>query len=825
MTAVNYDDVIAQLQDAGLEVVGGIEVDTHRPVRVREINGDRERRGWYWLQSKIIDGETYVVGAYGVYRGLDAGKTAIKLRRDGKAVRLSEEERAAIHARQAANAARLKAMRKAEAERAAQAAAHVWRAYAPEGDSEYLRRKRVRAHGVRFAPGAGTVAVPMMDAGGKIWGLQIIRGKDRAAGKLEKEYWPRGLLKTGHYHLIGGTPRALVLVAEGYATAATLHEATGHAVAVAFDAGNLLPVAESLSRDYRVRVLVCADDDAVQKCRACKRPTWVADAACDHCGEPHGQANPGVSAARNAAHAVDGAAVVPIFCAARPRDRKGPNDFNDLAALEGEAVVRAQIETVLRSLGWLADAPPAAGALSGGAGHGVDERPAAQSIMGLDSIVERFVLLDDGTGDHLFDTWTRRVVKQKQMVALLAPGVRVDDVKRHPSWTRRACYLDQVGFDPACKDERVVLNTWRGWPRRPKEGRCDVLLDLLMYLCNGEGNGPQVYEWLIRWMAYPLQHPGAKMSSAVIMHGPQGTGKSSVFKALARIYGDGDPYRNYSLILDQKALQDKFNADWDSKLFVLAEEVVNSSDKWQLKNELKEIVSGDRLRINDKFVKAYYQTNRCNIVFLSNEHQPLPLENDDRRHLVVWTPPELDASIYDDVYAEMDAGGIDAFYHHLLSIDLTGFHPKKRPPMTAAKAELIGVSLGSEERFVREWIAGDVALRDDEPLPFCPCGSTDLYSAYQRWCRQQGVARPREMNQFMSSVLKRTGWMKEHKNRLESWSGTVTKRQRFVLPSDADMQEAVRQGGQDWRQKPGESMTSWLSGCFFAFRNALGDAQ
>ena len=79
-----------------------------------------------------------------------------------------------------------------------------------------------------------------------MWGLQLIRGKDRG-NKLEKQYWPKGLNKQGHYHLIGGTPRDILLIAEGYATAATLHAATNHPIAVAFDAGNLQPVATALA--------------------------------------------------------------------------------------------------------------------------------------------------------------------------------------------------------------------------------------------------------------------------------------------------------------------------------------------------------------------------------------------------------------------------------------------------------------------------------------------------------------------------------------------------------------------------------------------------
>jgi putative DNA primase/helicase len=65
--------------------------------------------------------------------------------------------------------------------------------------------------------------------------------------------------------------------------------------------------------------------------------------------------------------------------------------------------------------------------------------------------------------------------------------VRGDDLKRHPVYVERgAYYLDQVGFDPSGKDSGVKLNTWQGWPMKPKAGTCELLLDLLRYLCSGD---------------------------------------------------------------------------------------------------------------------------------------------------------------------------------------------------------------------------------------------------------------------------------------------------------------------------------------------------
>lgn len=791
LTLTNYDDVLDQLQGAGFDL-HDIEVGVRKRAKVAGVS----QKGWYALHEiKLDDGRYALVGAYGWWVGAEKFVENIKLRVDKAAVKLSHEQQAAIKARIADEKRKAEVARRATAEKAAAEAARVWHKYVTEGQCDYLTRKQVGAHGVRFAPGAGTLAIPIRDAGGKLWGLQIIRGKDRAQGKLEKEYFPKGMAKAGGFHLIGHIG-PVVLVAEGYATGATLHQATGLPVAIAFDAGNLLPVAQGIRNAHKrnpPRLLICADDD------------YLTDG------------NPGVKAADNAALAVDGAVAVPQFAA----DRAGKKftDYNDLASLEGEAIVAAQIRARLEALGWAATPISATGTPSGAGftaqGGGENgERPQAQSVMQVDDLVERFIPLDDGKGKCVFDTWTTKIAHIDQVIALLPAGRRRDDIKSHPHYIARgAFYIDQVGFDPSEKDPHVRLNTWRGWPMQPKAGKCELFLEMMQYHCSGEANADRVYWFLLRWMAWPLQHPGAKLTSSIIMHGPQGTGKSMVFKTLAKLYGAGNR-KDYSVVLDQKALADNFNADWEDKLFVLAEEVVTRSEMWQLKNELKELVTGDWIRIRKVFTDAYRQRNQINFAFLSNENQPLPLDNDDRRHLVIYTPPALPEDYYQEVKAELDNGGLEAFYHYLLTLDLTGFHPNMKPPMTEAKQALIALSSPSELRFVNDWIMGDLGL------PVCPCLSSDLYAAYLKWCRLNGEGRPRPSNQFHGAIARQPGWEKKRARVYESlhFSGDAVPRY-LIIPALNLLQAAGKE------MKPAENEARWHTEGYIDFQNKLNAAQ
>jgi putative DNA primase/helicase len=820
VTWINYDDVLAQLHGAGLRdrkaPLQQLEVGTSKPVRCW-VEGDRERRGWYRLYELALSGgDRLIVGSYGVWRGDDNGATKVLLPAMERK-RLDPGQQAAIRASQAEDAKRAEAERQREIQRAAARASAWWRQSIEEGESAYLKKKGLppgRLYGARLSP-AGNLVIPLQDGKSNTYGLQVIYHDPKIKERKgrDKDYAPPGLSKAGKWFQIG-TPHAsggILLVCEGFATGASLHEATGLPVAVAFDAGNLMPVAEQLKKLYRGRakMLFCADDDYLGKCRSCGKLTKVDSPACMHCGNEHGKENTGFKRAQAAALAVDGAWVAPIF-GEQPVDRKGPTDFNDLhvAPAGGLDAVRTQIETFLTASGWRTStwaASRVAAVVSQAGGAGI-ARQAMRSVIPLHEASERFALVYGGKGT-LFD-FDEHVLVPKADVLDILPEHGWRDLRN----TKRVVRLDEVGFDPAGTDTRIVCNLWSGWPTAPKEGKCDILLELLEYLCSEEKNARDIYQWVLKWLAYPIQHPGAKMRTALVFHGPQGAGKNFFFESVMAIYGD------YGRIVDQSAIEDKFN-DWASrKLFLIADEVVARQELFHVKNKLKGLITGDWIRINPKNVAAHDERNHVNLVFLSNEHQPLVLEKGDRRYTVIWTPPTLPQSFYTAVKEEIANGGIAALHHHLATMELGDFDEHSKPPMTQAKQDLIDVSLGSTERFHRDWSAGEI------DHPFCPAGSGDLYLAYQRWCRRGGVSRPREMGQFVSFFAKLPGWRRGMFDRYERTDRTgPTKRWRFIIPSPDDLAAAAKRGGKDYQRPAERSQTEWLTDCYWEFKQSLRD--
>lgn len=830
----NYDHAIAQLTGAGL--ILDREVITDGRIQRWRVDGeDRERRGWSRLREWTSrHGNTYVVGAFGIWHGTDDGYTKIELpESDGKRPALDDEDRRALREAQKSARKAIDERRKQEARQAGRWAAAVWQHCVPATEHDYLARKGIQPNGLRvlesveglaipdlddsnnwrLAQAVGALVVPMHDAASQVCGIQFIYGKGherRAKLGRDKEFWPSGMAMGATFGLIGPLRMSgVLLITEGFATAASLYEATGLSAVYAFSANNLEKVGRELRRKYKpLRLMFCADDD------------YQTDG------------NPGCTAAARATAAIEHSAWChPDFTDADGndcRDGKKLTDFNDLAAMTGVPHLLAdQVHAAIDAAGWQ-DLSAVAPTMGGGESDG-----AMPSLLSVEEAVQRYWGTYGLGGKVLFDEVERRLVHRDDVMNLLPPRAW-DQVKTHPGW--RIARDTEIGFDPTESDASVRCNLFGGWPTVPKAGECSELLGLLEYLCSGEQNDAELYDWVLRWLAYPIQHRGAKMHTAVIVHGPQGTGKSRFFEAYGQIFG------NYARVLGQEALEDKFNADWaEKKLFILADEILARSDMFHIKNRLKGFITGDTIRVNPKNVAAHNERNHMNIVFLSNERMPLALENDDRRHCVIWSPPKLEQAYFDKVKDEIDAGGIAALHHYLANLDLGDFRPWTHPPMTDAKSELVQLGRSSEERFMRDWVGLQAESPNGDPLPFCPCLGSSLYRAYSAWCDRHGERR-RGAKDLISLLGKQPGWsagrVEKTHNSLSTadLAGTPRRSRKMVVPANVSIERAYQDAylsdevdpdqiaePREYLQRNDETKAKWLTRCFFAFEQAMGN--
>jgi len=211
------------------------------------IDGDKvgSKNGWY-----IVYPNRPVMGVLGSWK---TGEKHVWCIEDDKSA-LSPKDRVQY-------SMRLKKMQRLRADElrqkqneAAANAQRLWHSL-PEQDNNhpYLQKKNVKSHGLRR--GDDTLVIPLRNISGKITSLQFIK----ACG--EKRFLSGGQ-KRGCFFGIGATTPT-ICIAEGYATAASIHQETGHCTIVAFDAYSLLAVAREIRKKHpRHKLVICADNDS-----------------------------------------------------------------------------------------------------------------------------------------------------------------------------------------------------------------------------------------------------------------------------------------------------------------------------------------------------------------------------------------------------------------------------------------------------------------------------------------------------------------------------------------------------------------------------------
>lgn len=513
--APSPSDVVRAFADA-MQAAGflppSIETDTEHFVRF-DAPGDKKGKANGFYKLKLGD---YPVGWFGDWK---TGEQVQWFYQDKTASPLTDAERAAIKREQArlkADAAAARDLRHAEI---AEQASAMWKRATSDTDGfQYLARKQVEVpKGLKLytaKDGTRLLAVPMyaFDGNGapQLTNLQLVDGDGK------KQFLKGGKVE-GAFFSIRGEPDTIV-ICEGVATGFSIWKATGLSVVIAFNSGNLKPVADQFSKWREGKtLLIAADNDEIAPDDWGSKP-WV---------------NAGVKAAK----ASGCAWVAPVFAAGPARDR---TDFNDLHLAEGEEAVETQILAALRPPAPAAsdeqppphDEPPP--------GPGTDweadlPRTSAGSVDGAN--VEGVALY---IGNH-------RLLRDRLRFNLFTKSVEIDNNEmedHHVAEFRRIMHGDRFkAKKPDVKDEMLA---------EARRHQYDPLVDYLQGL-KWDGS-PRLDRWMVDYLGAPntayslligrksllgavarALSPGCKNDTMPVLEGEQGSGKST---ALRMLFGD-----------------------------------------------------------------------------------------------------------------------------------------------------------------------------------------------------------------------------------------------------------------------------------------------
>ena len=281
----------------------------------------------------------------------------------------------------------------------------------------------------------------------------------------------------------------------------------------------------------------------------------------------------------------------------------------------------------------------------------------------------------------------------------LQDHIKVDGGKklgRGTAWLNnplRRQYAGLVFLPGEGREVDGYLNLWRGFKVQPREGDWSLMR---AHIENVLANGVQVdAEYILKWCAYAVQHPGQQTEVVLVFRGGRGTGRGVFGRTMCEIFG-----QHGLQISSAQHLTGKFNAHLIDVAMLFADEAFWPGDK-SAEGTLKRMITEPTLTIEKKGVDSIEVENYLRIIMASNEDWVVPAGLDERRFAVfdVGEKHKQAKEYFVRLYAELSNGGKEAMLHDLLQMDLGDWHPRYDIPQTRALQDQKRLSLNPYDQW------------------------------------------------------------------------------------------------------------------------------
>lgn len=240
---------------------------------------------------------------------------------------------------------------------------------------------------------------------------------------------------------------------------------------------------------------------------------------------------------------------------------------------------------------------------------------------------------------------------------------------KHPGRKQYAGLIFRPGGDKIIDGK---LNLWRGWGIEPKAGDWGLMRDHIYIVMTS--NNQQMFEYVLNWLAWTVQHPDQRAEVALVFKGGKGAGKGTLGNCMMQIFGQHAVHISHAKYLTG------FNAHLRDASFLFADEAFWPGDK-SAEGNLKRLISEPTLLIEGKGRDAVMVENRLHVLMASNEDWVVPASERERRYVLneVSDVHLQDDAWFSPIYEQMENGGYAAMLYDLLQFDLGDWHPRRIP--------------------------------------------------------------------------------------------------------------------------------------------------
>jgi hypothetical protein len=307
---------------------------------------------------------------------------------------------------------------------------------------------------------------------------------------------------------------------------------------------------------------------------------------------------------------------------------------------------------------------------------------------------------EDGSVEFLRPADFRLLLQHRKVPSAVQLNKTEPLAKAWLEWKGRRAYKNVVFLPGVEEVPEGTFNMWPGWGVEPDpSGRCDRFYDFVRrIICRGN---EEHYEWLLTFLAHMVQRSMERPETAVALRGGQGVGKTFFGKVFKRLLGS-----SHITVNRFEQITKSFNKHLEGCLLLQCEEAVWGGHHSSA-GILKDLVTGDTLMIEQKYVDPVERPNFLRMLITSNEDWIWPADIDDRRLAAFDVSDERanDRDYFRAIADELEQGGYGRLLYDLLNyrIDDGLLHD---PPRTTALEAQAAESMSVEERWLLDLLQG-----------------------------------------------------------------------------------------------------------------------
>jgi hypothetical protein len=318
--------------------------------------------------------------------------------------------------------------------------------------------------------------------------------------------------------------------------------------------------------------------------------------------------------------------------------------------------------------------------------------------------------------------------------------------------------FNQIITDPTY-DKKDNFNLWTKWDIENWDddwfediNAVEFMRQHILVLCNYD---EEVAKTMELWISHAFKYPKNK-SFVPIFIGKQGAGKDMFFAWIEKMMGEK---KKFETSTPEKNIWGNFNPFMKSAYLIHLSEFGRKNTQ-EYVGQIKAITTSGKVMINEKNKGEYQIDSYHRFIGASNFAEPIPIESDNRRYLLIHTSPDKigDTEYFNQGWGYLkDKNALKSMYDYFMSLDPPENFQYHMIKETEYMEYLKDISRPQEECWLEYFVNNNTKEGKIQKFK-----TLDLYDNYKSWCDITRQSYKMEKRKFLIQIKVAVGNTTKH---------------------------------------------------------------